>query len=99
MNPKEVKKKVLLWANERRLLDEEGSKKQLIKLFEESGELANAELRDNKEDIKDALGDMMVVMTILAHQKRLDLFECYESAYNVIKDREGKTINGVFIKD
>ena len=99
MNPKEVKKKVLFWGNERRLLDEEGSKKQLIKLFEEAGELANAELKSNKEETIDAIGDIMVVLTIYAHQKGLDIFECYESSYNVIKDREGKTVNGVFIKD
>ena len=53
----------------------------------------------NKEEIKDALGDCVVVLTILAHQCGFDLEDCTKTAYEVIKNRKGKTINGSFVKE
>jgi NTP pyrophosphatase (non-canonical NTP hydrolase) len=86
------------WAIERGL-DKVEPSKQMVKLMEETGELASGIARDNKELIKDSLGDVYVVMVILALRLGLDLQECIEGAYNEIKDRKGKLVNGVFIKE
>jgi len=94
-----MKEKVLDWAKPKGLLNPENAPKQFIKLAEEVGELANAILKQNKEEQKDALGDIRIVIRILAEQLGFDIDECEESAYQVIKNRKGKTINGTFIKD
>lgn len=94
-----MKTKVLEWAKERNLIDVKNIYKQYAKLQEESNELYIAMLDDNKAGIIDALGDVSVVLIILAEQLGLDLDACLESAYNEIKNRKGVTKNGTFIKD
>ena len=93
------KKEILAWAESRNLLKYENRFKQYSKLQEESNELLVAMLDDNQNEIIDALGDCVVVLTILAEQLGLDIDQCVEDAYQVIKNRTGKTINGTFIKD
>lgn len=94
-----TKLNVLEWAKERQLLKKENVLKQYSKLQEESNELLIAILNEDVEEQIDAIGDCMIVLTILANQLGFDINECYKSAYNVIKNRTGKTINGNFIKD
>lgn len=94
-----MKDRILEWAKPKGLLNPDFAPKQFMKLVEEVGELSNAILKDKREEIVDALGDIQVVLTILAKQLDLDLDECLKSAYNEIKNRTGKTINGTFIKD
>lgn len=86
------------WSADRNLHTADSSK-QALKLGEEYGELCEGLSKGKPELIKDALGDMFVVMVILAMQEDLDFTECVEMAYNEIKDREGKMINGVFVKE
>jgi NTP pyrophosphatase (non-canonical NTP hydrolase) len=95
----DLKSKVLTWAAERDILHKENHTKQFIKLTEEVGELGSALLKQDRLKIIDAIGDIRVVITILAKQLELDDDECLEMAYNEIKNRTGKTINGTFIKD
>jgi NTP pyrophosphatase (non-canonical NTP hydrolase) len=95
----DMKSNVLEWAKERDLLHNDNHTKQFMKLVEEVGELSNAILKDDKAEQIDALGDIQVVLIILAEQLGFDLDTCLESAYNEIKNRKGKTINGSFIKD
>ena len=90
---------ILEWANQRGILIPDNATKQMIKLTEEVGELAGAIAKNNKTDQIDAIGDIQVVLIILSEQLGIDYKEALESAYNVIKNRTGKTINGVFIKD
>jgi NTP pyrophosphatase (non-canonical NTP hydrolase) len=92
-------KKIEQWANERNLLQEENQTKQFIKLTEEVGELANAILKQNKLEQIDAIGDIQVVLIILCAQLGLNYENCLNTAYQVIKNRTGKTVNGTFIKD
>lgn len=80
-------------------LQNANSDKQMIKLTEEIGELAQGIIKDNPEQIKDSVGDIFVVMTILCQQLGISFEECVKDAYYVIKDREGKTVNGTFIKE
>lgn len=95
----DTKKLVLEWAKERDLLHYENHTKQYIKLVEEVGELGSAILKQDESNIIDALGDIQVVLIILAEQLGLNLDECLESAYNEIKNRKGVTKNGSFHKD
>lgn len=91
--------KILNWAHERELLRPVNKWKQYSKLQEESNELYIAMIDGKQEEIKDALGDCVVVLTILAHQCGFDLEDCTKAAYDVIKNRKGKTISGTFIKE
>ena len=96
---KNIKEKVLEWAENRNLLHNENALKQYSKLQEESNELLIGILNKDPYEIIDALGDIQVVLIILANQLGFDIDECLESAYNEIKDRKGVTIGGNFIKD
>ena len=72
---------------------------QYVKLQEEAGELAKALLKDDQPEVIDAIGDMVVVLTNLAHQRGVYIEECIQTAYEVINKRTGKMINGTFVKD
>lgn len=56
-------------------------------------------LEKTNKNIKMEFGDVMVTMIIMAKQLDIDLEECLEMAYEKIKDRKGKTINGTFVKE
>ena len=87
------------WAEQRGLYHEGDPKTQLIKLQEEIGELAKATLENDKPEIIDAIGDMVVVLTNLAHLNNVHIETCIAEAYNVISKRTGKMVNGTFVKD
>ena len=86
------------WAKERGIYDKGDSKTQLLKLQEEMGELAKAILENDEPEIIDAIGDMIVVLTNLAHLNDVNVETCIASAYNEIKNRKGKMVNGTFVK-
>ena len=86
------------WATDRNLHTADSSK-QALKLGEEYGELCEGIGKGKTHLVKDALGDMFVVMVILAMQEDLDVAECVGMAYYEIKDRKGKMIDGVFVKE
>ena len=88
---------VLTWAKDRNLIDGSNPQAQMLKLTEEMGELAGNIAKGRP--VKDDIGDMMVVLTIIAAQNNLTLAECYSHAYNDIKDRKGKVVDGVFVKE
>ena len=87
------------WAQERGLYDKGNTMTQYVKLQEEAGELAKALLKDDQPEVIDAIGDMVVVLTNLAHQRGVYIEECIQTAYEVINKRTGKMINGTFVKD
>jgi|TARA_R100001460_G_scaffold87472_2_gene128886 NTP pyrophosphatase (non-canonical NTP hydrolase) len=86
------------WAVEKGIYKGGDSKTQYIKLMEEAGELAKALLKRDEPEIIDAIGDMVIVLTNLAKLEGLDIEDCIDSAYNVVKNRQGKMINGTFVK-
>jgi NTP pyrophosphatase (non-canonical NTP hydrolase) len=90
---------VTQWAEDRDILHEENAHKQMCKVIEEVGETSRALLKGNFEELKDGIGDSFVTLIILAEQIGFNPKDCLESAWNEIKDRKGKTINGVFIKE
>ena len=87
------------WAKQRGLYKKGDSKTQYVKLQEEAGELAKALLKRDHEEIVDAIGDIVVVLTNLAHLEGFKIEECVESAYKVIAERTGQMLNGTFVKD
>lgn len=86
------------WADERGIYRNGDAKTQFVKLQEETGELARAILKNNKEELIDAIGDAVVVLTNLAALEGLKIEDCVVSAYDVIKSRQGSMINGTFVK-
>ena len=94
-----IERKVIEWANERGLIKEENAPKQFIKLTEEVGELASALLKKDPYETIDAIGDINIVLIILCEQLGLNMSECVNSAYNEIKERKGKLVDGTFIKE
>ena len=87
------------WAGERGLYTKGDTKTQFCKLMEEAGELGRAVLKDDKHEFVDAIGDMVVVLTNMAHLGGTTIEECIDTAYKVISKRTGKMINGTFVKD
>ena len=51
------------------------------------------------KDVKDDLGDMMVVMLNIMERQGISMEECLETAYNDIKDRKGRMVDGIFVKE
>ena len=91
--------RIRTWAETRGLYDKGDPMVQYVKLQEEAGELAKALLKDDQPEVIDAIGDMVVVLTNLAHQRGVYIETCIQSAYEVINQRTGKMINGTFVKD
>lgn len=90
---------IIKWGDARSITSPECRDKQIIKTLEELGEIAKAHLRNDRVGIIDGIGDVMVTLILLAKQYKLTLDECLNHAYNEIKDRTGKTVDGTFIKD
>lgn len=91
-------KAIKIWAENRNLHTADPNK-QMLKLMEEVGELAQGMAKDNGRQVVDSIGDIYVVLTILSMQLGLDIKDCVEVAYNEIKDRKGRLVNGVFVKE
>jgi len=91
--------KIRRWAYERGIYDKGDSKTQYVKLMEEAGELARALLKNDKPEVIDSIGDMVVVLTNLAKLEKLDIEDCIENAYETISNRTGKMMNGTFVKN
>ena len=88
------------WADDKGILVSDNIPQQTMKVMEELGETAGAILKQKKtEDVIDGIGDILVTVIILSKQLGLDPTECLEHAWNEIKDRKGKTIDGTFIKE
>ncbi len=81
-----VEQKIIEWAKDKNLINPENAKTQLLKSFEEMGELAEGILKDDKDLIIDAIGDVMVTLIILARIKGINLDTCLHYAWHEIKN-------------
>ena len=90
---------IRMWAKDRGLYDKGNSHTQYVKLIEEAGELAQAILKQDKPEVQDAIGDMVVVLTNLAELEGFTIEDCIDSAYTEISTRRGKMLNGTFVKE
>ncbi len=86
------------WAAVRGIYENGNAHTQYVKLIEEAGELAAALLVNDKPEIQDAIGDMVVVLTNLAFQKGYNIEDCIDAAYKEIANRTGVMHNGTFVK-
>lgn len=87
------------WASDRNLIEGSEPIRQLVKLEEEVGELEEAIWDTDFAEFADAIGDCIVVLTIMAAQWGLRVEDCIAGAYEEIKDRRGEMRNGVFHKE
>ena len=96
---KKLEEKVEVWAEEKGILSKATPIKQAMKTQEEVTELCNAILDGNKEEIMDAIGDILVTIIIQAKMQGVSVEKCLQGAYGVIQNRSGQMINGQFVKD
>ena len=85
-------------------LDKGNPKIEWMKVTEEVGEIRDVFLKPNDFDdpelaLKDAIGDSIVTLVVLCLQLGYDVEECLKIAYNNIKERKGKMVNGTFVKE
>lgn len=99
MTFEDLKKDVLQWGLDRNIIVPQNQLKQALKMVSEVGELCDAIIKKDEEKQIDGIGDVLVTVIILSEQLGYDPVKCLEVAYNEIKNRTGKTINGTFIKD
>ena len=95
----ERNERVVRWAAARNLIHGSDARAQTIKLGEEFGELCAAIARGKTDEAMDAIGDMTVVLTILSAQLGTTIEACQDAAWEQIKDRRGRMVNGVFVKE
>lgn len=91
--------KIRSWARDRNLIEGSTPQAQFVKLIEEVGELAEAIAKDKEAQFIDSIGDVVVVLTILAEQKGFLIERCIEMAWNEIKDRKGRMVDGIFVRE
>jgi NTP pyrophosphatase (non-canonical NTP hydrolase) len=89
--------KVSQWHRDRNLIEGSTDKDQVLKLTQELGELSDSVCKG--EDIRDDIGDMLVVMINIIERNNLTITDCLEKAWNDIKDRKGKMVDGIFVKE
>ncbi len=85
------------WHRDRNLIDGSTDKDQYLKLIQEAGELSDNICKGR--DISDDIGDMIVVLINIAERNGLSLAQCMEKAWDDIKDRKGRMIDGIFVKE
>lgn len=95
----ETLNKIRSWAHARNLIEGSSPEKQFTKLIEEAGELAEGISKAKFDRVIDGIGDMVVVLTIIAEMYGVSIETCIDAAYDEIKDRKGRMIDGVFVKE
>lgn len=97
---RDMELQVIRWAEARRIITNATPTSQLLKAVSEMGELADAEGKRNIDEIKDAVGDVVVCLINYCALRDIDLVECLAGAYDQIKDRKGTLMpDGTFVKD
>jgi NTP pyrophosphatase (non-canonical NTP hydrolase) len=96
----ELELEVVRWSEARGIIQNSDAKTQLLKAFEEMGELASGVNKKDMALIKDGVGDVLVCLINVCAILDISITECLQLAYNEIKDRKGYlTKDGVFIKE
>ena len=100
----ELIESVGVWADEKGITGEDNFFNQWEKVKEEFNEMSEEVAllgigHGNIKDLKLETGDLIVTLIVLLRSSKLSLHECLELAYYKIKDRKGKTIDGLFVKE
>lgn len=88
---------VAAWHQDRNLIDGSDDKNQVLKLIQEVGELSDS-ICQGASPIDD-IGDIIVILVNIAERNDLSVASCVAHAYNDIKDRKGRMVDGIFIKE
>jgi len=99
MSLESLEESIIEWATERGIFEKADFGSQFEKTCEEVGELARGLIESDYNKTRDAIGDVVVTLILLADMHGMSLQECLQAAYNEIKDRTGKMVDGVFVKD
>ena len=89
--------KTVQWHHDRNLIEGADDKTQFAKLIQECGELSDNICKG--KDVRDDIGDIMVVLINIAERNGTTLTECLQVAYDDIKDRKGRMVDWVFVKE
>lgn len=99
MSYADVEMKVIQWAEARQIIPNSTPATQLLKLMSELGELSDATIKNDLDNIKDGVGDVMVCLINYCALQDIDLVDCIKSAFREIQHRKGTLLsNGVFVK-
>ena len=93
----ELVKLIEQWHEDRNLIAGSTDKDQVLKLAQELGELSDSVCKE--KDMRDDLGDMLVVMINIMKRNNITIEECLQKAYDDIKDRKGQMVDGIFVKE
>ena len=94
-----VEMKVIQWGEARGIVQNSTPAAQAKKTLEELDELYAAIAKGDREEMKDAYGDILVTLVMGCACADLDLVECFKGAYEEIKDRKGfLNKDGIFVK-
>lgn len=96
-NTQKLISQIVDWHHNRNLIDGSTDQAQFVKLMEEAGELASS--IGKKKNPVDDIGDMIVVLINIAERNGLTIEQCLQQAWDDIKDRKGRMVDGVFIKE
>jgi NTP pyrophosphatase (non-canonical NTP hydrolase) len=113
MDYKTLEDLVIKWAKDRNIFEKSNPIKQISKTQEELDEtieaLKSLQLLSEPEneiarseamvEVKDGIGDMVVTIILLSEMVGVKMEDCLKAAYNEIKDRKGKMVNGLFVKE
>lgn len=104
MSLERLEKDIQKWGKDKGILTDEPKTTdrclaQYFKTEEETQELFDAIVVDNLEELRDAIGDIIVTLIMQTSLWGVTLEECVQQAYDVIIKRTGKMIDGVFVKD
>lgn len=100
MSYADIEMKVIQWGEARGIVQNSTPYAQALKTQEELLELFTAILNNDREEIKDAYGDILVTLVMGCACADLDLVTCFEGAYQEIKNRKGfLNKEGIFVKE
>jgi NTP pyrophosphatase (non-canonical NTP hydrolase) len=91
---------VMQWAEARGIYENGTALGQAKKTLEEAGELLAAVAANDRKEIADAIGDVVVTLVNVAVLTDMDVRQCFYNAYKVIEPRKGyMNKNGQFVKE
>ena len=100
MSYAQIEMKIIQWSEARKIIPNSTPETQLLKAMSELGELADATIKKDRDEVVDAVGDVMVCLVNYCALQDINLVSCMEIAYDTIKNRTGTLLtNGVFVKD
>lgn len=93
---------IIQWGIDRNLIGPTGEATRIgqqSKTEEEVAELAEAIAKNDIDEARDAIGDVYVTLCMQAQMWGLTMDECIDQAWSQIKDRKGRMMGGVFVKE